>query len=839
MKNKLRKYWPTIITAFIALAIFLPSVVFAQAAPKTGTDSAELGFVANAVVQAVGGIVQVLISVLGNLTVALIHILLMVASYNEYMSSPVITTGWVIVRDVANLFFVAIILVVSIGSIVNPERFGGVRKVFRILLYALLVNFSRTIAGLFIDISQLVMLTFVNGFAQAAGGNFVEALGITKITDVSSTSTGVTFSGIMGQLLLGLFMFIIITVIIAIMVVALVVRMVTLWMLVVLSPLAFALGSSELTHKHYAKWWEKFSAELTTGPIVAFFLWLSLVTFQSSAGPSTGSTIVGPSGLKDNAAGAEPTKIPCGQGVACEQDNLVRFIVATVMLLMGLSFSKEFSGLGGAMASAAASKGKQYARGAVGWAGKKSWAGAKKVGGVAAAPVTVPLARLGDGYNRAKGNLGRGLGKVSTSQNWAVRNILGTITRPMSIGLTTSAGKRDAEADKKAREALQYASPEALSGVIKSPLATDAEKRAASMKIVKEKAYVGARADSADSQEQARAKIFATAAGHLRGIRAGLDKDVDEIVKDGKEKRPDAFIDPKKNHDDEIRSSGAALTRDDFNKLNLDGISENDLKTLVSGIRPEVMAAIMERTSGKKADRLNQIVMPRDADRARVEVAIDSGVKLSGIDVHGAPATPGALPEVNKNIANAAMTHGSPEQIHENMQQLSKNKAANEIRDAHAQDVRDSTNWAAAGVSTGFASTAAGIRMADANLRNAEAATMLGASMTELYKIKDSGDFTDDRGRNSFRETVAHSPARLSFVLNMKPAQMRREVMDDLYNNLNTADLAQMAAMARTDDEIKALTELVRNIDTMAGMRGDTTRQMELVWNPDLNRLLP
>jgi hypothetical protein len=211
---------------------------------------------------------------LGLLTLALIHVLLLVAGYNGYMDSPAITTGWVVVRDVANLFFVAIILVVSIGSIVNPERFGGVKKVFRILLYALLVNFSRTIAGLFIDISQLVMLTFVNGFAQAAGGNFVEALGVSKIGNISPGDTAMKFSGLMSQYILALLMMIIITVIIAVMVVALVVRMVTLWMLVVLSPLAFALGSSDLTHAHYAEWWKKFSAELTTGPIVAFLLLL-------------------------------------------------------------------------------------------------------------------------------------------------------------------------------------------------------------------------------------------------------------------------------------------------------------------------------------------------------------------------------------------------------------------------------------------------------------------------------------------------------------------------------------------------------------------------------------
>jgi hypothetical protein len=161
------------------------------------------------------------------------------------------------------------------------------------------------------------------------------------------------------------------------------------------------------------------------------------------------------------------------------------------------------------------------------------------------------------------------------------------------------------------------------------------------------------------------------------------------------------------------------------------------------------------------------------------------------------------------------------------------------MRDAHAEDVRKKVDWNGAGATAGFATTAAGERMADANLRNAEAATMLGASMKELYKTKDGGDFVDSRGRNSFRETVSHSPARLSFVLNMKPNEMKGEVMKELYNNIDTAALGQMAAMARTDDEIASLTQLVRNIDSMAASVGDTARQAALVWNPDLNRLLP
>jgi hypothetical protein len=250
------------------------------------------------------------------------------------------------------------------------------------------------------------MLTFVNGFAAAAGGNFVEALGITKITDVSPVGGALSFAASTGALLLGLFMFIIITVIIAVMVVALVVRMVTLWMLVVISPAAFALGASDLTKEHYAKWWKMFSSELTAGPIVAFFLWLSLITFQSSSG----SGIVG-TPLNVDSSGKEAAQISCGDFNACSQENLIRFIVAAVMLISGLTFAKEFSGLGGQLAKSAKEKGGKYFSNAVNWSARKS---ALPVAAVATGGVGMAAygAYLGAGTQRGGSFIGKNLAKM-------------------------------------------------------------------------------------------------------------------------------------------------------------------------------------------------------------------------------------------------------------------------------------------------------------------------------------------------------------------------------------------------------------------------------------------
>ena len=856
MNHKLRKLIPFVFLAVISFAVVLPSVLLiapqivhaapgdpapapatpaagtttnnptaatssaAAQKPTTGASGVDLGWIGNAVVQAMGLLVQLIVSILGLLTVALIHILILVAGYNNYMDAPVITTGWVIVRDIANLFFVALILIVSIGSIVNPERFGGVKQVFRILLFALLVNFSRTIAGIFIDISQLIMLTFVNGFAQAAGGNFVEALGVVKMTSVSSGSTAISFAQSLGGFILAVLFMVIVTVIIAIMVVALVVRMVTLWMLVVLSPLAFALGSSDMTKQHYAEWWKKFAAELTTGPIVAFFLWLALVSLQAKSGSSiTGTT------LKDASSNGEQTSVDCGTTDACTQENLIRFVVASVMLLMGLSFAKEFSGIGGSMAGAALSRGKNMANGALKWTQQKTTSGAKKVGGVALGLTPIPLAarKTGDLWNRGKAAAGRGLAGVSNSNSAVVRTLFGGAARNASIALSTSAGKRDAEKDKAARERLQYASPEALASVITSFSTSDAEKRAASMKVVKDKEYVGSRRDAADPREAQRARIFDQAAEHLRDIRPGTDKDLDDVVTSAKEKRPDAFWDPHdprgRDQDAQIRATGNGLGRDDFFKLNINGMTDHDLQTLVEGIRPEVMTAILGRTTGRQTDRLHQLVLPAGAPPARVDTAIAEGVDWSRVRVNNAVVPPAAgarpaPPTVNGNIAERVTQAGTSVQVN----QLTHNPEIDRVR----TDVRDRFN-AAVDPAAGRGINPVTRRIDDGNLRLAEANIMLNPgsmnTLRDTFRVTNDGNFATGEMRRSWEHSVRTAPQKVNLVMSLPAGvwNQNNDLTRDTVDNLTPADLEGMSREATANaDLVPRFQAILRAIDGIA-----------------------
>jgi len=810
MKHNLRKFVPLLFLAVISFAVILPSAVFvapqvaqAQSAlapptlttppapaaapapaakPAGASPSVVVGFLQNTMLQAIGALIQFVINTLGLLTIALIHILLLVAGYNDYMNSPAITTGWVVVRDVANLFFVAIILVVSIGSIVNPGRFGGVKQVFKILLFALLVNFSRTIAGLFIDISQLVMLTFVNGFAQAAGGNFVEALGISKINDVAPGTAALDFASMMGALVIALLMMIIITVIIAVLVVALTVRMVTLWMLVVLSPLAFALGASDMTHEHYATWWKKFSAELTTGPIVAFFLWLSLVSFQNSSG----SDIVAPSGLSDKGtAGNENTSVDCGATTACTQENLIRFVVAACMLLMGLGFAKEFSGVGGSLAGAALSKGKSYAMGATKWAARKSApvAAGALVGGPIGAGVM-----LASRSKWVKKNVGESLSGGNRVGN-AINKIplLNRVTNRAGLALTASANKEYAESAKKADEKVKAANPQQLVAMSKGNGVDNATqmaaKVAAAAKPTKDTGWQDA--DKGKALNEAEAYYKST------NNKSGLDEiekqrkknpllvDENEPATDGKSK----------NKRDQIvkKMSGSDLLELDPKSLNEEIVGfmtpnqREHIKKNGGGERETIIddwEAKNPPTPNKLADDLKTGTQKADSVNEHSLENVDIAVRLSADDLKG------KLNEILKTPAK---------------KESFKRGVENALKGAPNNRLDSSTN-----------------RYSADSQQAAEGLARAGGGIAQTFRANPTtGDFDNVATAKADEEALIKAlrgKNGAEVALSVKRSQFKGKVKDAILANVDMSKLGSMKQIAVNDEDSATKMEIVNAI---------------------------
>ncbi|MDD5071414.1 MAG: hypothetical protein PHQ42_01630 [Patescibacteria group bacterium] len=286
-----------------------------------------------------GKIISLIIEALGALLTVLISGLIWVAGYNDFITSSAVTNGWVIVRDLCNMFFILILLVIAFATILRQENYSIKKLLPKLLIMAVLINFSKTICGIFIDFAQVIMLTFVNSFKEIGGGNLTEMLGLDKIMSINADKATlrdekITGSSIFGSYMLALLYVIISIVVIITIIAVLVMRMVMLWIYIVLSPLAYLLAAFPAGQKYASQWWSEFSKNVVVGPVLAFFIWLSFVS------ASTGLVDI-PSSSSDPSVAAT---------VAGSRDNIIKFIISIGMLLGGLMVAQQAGGAAGSIA---------------------------------------------------------------------------------------------------------------------------------------------------------------------------------------------------------------------------------------------------------------------------------------------------------------------------------------------------------------------------------------------------------------------------------------------------------------------------------------------------------
>ena len=309
------------------------------------------------IMRIIGVILQGLIYLVGSLLLLVVNLFISIAQYTGFGEARAVNLGWAIVRDLTNMFFVLVMLVVAFGTILGVEEFSYRRMLPRLLIMAVLINFSKVIAGIFIDFSQVIMMTFVNGFAAVAGANIVSMLKINTYTQLNATETGASAASNLttwdqvGGFFLGIVMMGIALAVVIIMMIILVFRIVMLWLLVIMSPLAFFASTFPRGRlaEAYGTWWKEFGNYLTIGPFMAFFLWLSFAVAGTGniAGEGFPESKV-PSG------GGEGTRVNQFITAAGEPQNTLSYVIGIAMLMGGMMLSQQFSVLGGSMMGSAA-----------------------------------------------------------------------------------------------------------------------------------------------------------------------------------------------------------------------------------------------------------------------------------------------------------------------------------------------------------------------------------------------------------------------------------------------------------------------------------------------------
>lgn len=327
-----------------------------------------------------GWVLYPIIWVLGQILIMLIYILIGIAQYNDFINSNAVTFGWQLVRDLCNMFFILILLIIAFATILRVEQYNLKTWLPKLLLMAVLINFSKLICGIFIDVTQVIMLTFVNAFKDMAGGNLTEMLGVTKILNFDQGSAGdVTGWTILGSIILALIFSIVSVVVVLTMLIMLAMRIIMIWIYIVLSPLAYLLASFPQGQAYSQRWWSDFSKNLIVGPILAFFIWLSF----ASLGGIEGSRDINKMSRPQDSDGSDTGEsYSASITEAGSQDNMTKFIISIGMLLGGLMIAQEMGGVAGSVAGKGMAKLQAMGSGTMNAVANRVSTGAKRASGL-------------------------------------------------------------------------------------------------------------------------------------------------------------------------------------------------------------------------------------------------------------------------------------------------------------------------------------------------------------------------------------------------------------------------------------------------------------------------
>jgi len=385
-----------------------------------------------------GWVFELLTSMAGAISTMVINGIIGIASYNGFINQPQIIDAWKIVRDFCNMLFILILLVIAFASILRLENYSMKRWLPKVVIMAVLINFSRTIVGVLIDASQIVMLTFVNAFV-GTGSNFVGVLQIKKfLTSMSGSDHLTTPELVKGYAFATIFLIVSVIVLLAILVV-LVMRVIFLWIYVALSPLAFLMMAFPGGQKYASQYWGDFTKYLINGPVLAFFIWLALSTMQE------GVTIEGLN-----------TNIQSGSTAIMNADSFMSFILAIAFMAGGLMMSSQIGGMGASWGSGMVGRikndsvnwGKKKVTGVATWGKDRTVAGLKTAGRVSVA-----------GFSAADRLLGKKV--MGASSDWGNKGLVNRAAQGVLGAPANAIGKirstlRKGDVNAKASRAARY-----------------------------------------------------------------------------------------------------------------------------------------------------------------------------------------------------------------------------------------------------------------------------------------------------------------------------------------------------------------------------------------------
>lgn len=194
-----------------------------------------------------------------------------------YTSGGIVDIGWPIVRDIANMGIVLGLLVIGLATALRLSEYQARWMLPRLLIVALLINFTPVILGAIVDATNIVMYFFLE---ELTGADAV-ARQFTAIGSMIASSLGgfqflnpIAHWALLFKILIVVIFNLIASIVFLLFAFLFIMRRIVIWMLVIFSPLAFLFWVFPATRRVWNLWWSQFWQWSIIGVFASFFLYL-------------------------------------------------------------------------------------------------------------------------------------------------------------------------------------------------------------------------------------------------------------------------------------------------------------------------------------------------------------------------------------------------------------------------------------------------------------------------------------------------------------------------------------------------------------------------------------
>ena len=192
----------------------------------------------------------------------------------KYTHVQGVDIGWPIVRDLANMIIVLGFIVIGIATALRVKEYEAKQLLGKLIVVALLVNFSLLICGVFIDGTNIATNFFFKQTASVGPFGYQNILNSWNLAWNGFTNLTTGLPNLLPQIIASMCFNLISALVTVLYMVMLLARVIALWVLVILSPLAFVCYVFPATKNVWQMWWKNFSQWCIIGIPAGLFYYI-------------------------------------------------------------------------------------------------------------------------------------------------------------------------------------------------------------------------------------------------------------------------------------------------------------------------------------------------------------------------------------------------------------------------------------------------------------------------------------------------------------------------------------------------------------------------------------